>query len=97
MKNKVLITGGAGYIGSVFVRQLLEKKYLVTVLDNFMYNQNSLLDVCYHPSLDIVVGDVRNEELLKKEIMLFLKDIIKFWNYLIIYMVQLLLLYVCLI
>jgi len=68
MKNKVLITGGAGYIGSVFVRELLEKKYLVTVLDNFMYNQNSLLDVCYHPSLDIVVGDVRNEELLKKEI-----------------------------
>ena len=68
MGNKVLVTGGAGYIGSVFIPQLLEKGYKVTVLDNFMYNQNSLLDVCYHPDLDIVVGDVRNEELLKSEI-----------------------------
>ena len=68
MRDKVLVTGGAGYIGSVFVPQLLEKRYKVTVLDNFMYKQNSLLDVCYHPGLDIIVGDVRDEEFLKKEI-----------------------------
>lgn len=68
MKNKVLVTGGAGYIGSVFVPQLLKSGFQVTVLDNFMYKQNCLLDVCYHPGLSIIVGDVRNEELLKKEI-----------------------------
>ena len=66
MRNKVLVTGGAGYIGSVFVPQLLENGYKVTVFDNFMYKQNSLLDVCFHPELDIIVGDVRNKELMKK-------------------------------
>lgn len=68
MKHKVLVTGGAGYIGSVFVPQLLEKGYSVMVLDNFMYRQNSLLDVCYHPNLKINVGDVRDEKRLKIEI-----------------------------
>ena len=68
MHNKVLVTGGAGYIGSVLVPQLLEKDYLVTVLDNFMYRQNSLLDVCYHPNLEINVGDVRDENLLQTEL-----------------------------
>jgi nucleoside-diphosphate-sugar epimerase len=68
MKQKVLITGGAGYIGSVFAPQLLAKGYQVTVLDNFMYKQNSLLDVCYHPNLDIIVGDVRDEEFFKTQV-----------------------------
>jgi len=68
MENKVLVTGGAGYIGSVFVPQLLEKGYKVTVLDNFMYKQNSLLDICYHSDLNIIVGDVRDKKSLKKEI-----------------------------
>jgi len=68
MKGKVLVTGGAGYIGSVFVPQLLEKGYKVTVLDNFMYKQDSLLDVCYHPDLEIINGDVRDNVMLKKEI-----------------------------
>ncbi|MCH8012534.1 MAG: NAD(P)-dependent oxidoreductase [Candidatus Marinimicrobia bacterium] len=68
MNNKVLVTGGAGYIGSVFVPQLLATGYKVTVLDNFMYKQDSLLDVCYHPNLEIIPGDVRDTDLLKKEI-----------------------------
>ena len=68
MRDKVLVTGGAGYIGSVFVPHLLEKGYQVTVLDNFIYNQSSLLDVCYNPCLDIIVGDVRDEKLLKDEV-----------------------------
>jgi len=68
MRRKVLITGGAGYIGSVFVPQLLARGCKVTVFDNFMYKQNSLLDVCYHPSLDIIVGDVRDEKILKAEL-----------------------------
>ena len=68
MKRKVLITGGAGYIGSVFVPQLLAQGYKVTVLDNFMYKQDSLLNVCYHPDLVVIVGDVRSEVRLKKEV-----------------------------
>jgi len=68
MKLKVLVTGGAGYIGSVFVSKLLEKGYQVKVLDNFMYQQNSLLDVCYQPNLDIIVADVRDENQLKTEV-----------------------------
>ena len=65
MMLNVLVTGGAGYIGSVFVPQLLDTGYKVTVLDNFIYRQNSLLDVCYHPNLNIIVGDVRDKEQLK--------------------------------
>jgi len=61
---KVLITGGAGYIGSILVPQLLEKGATVTVVDNFFYNQNSLLDVCYHPRLKVIRGDARDEKLM---------------------------------
>lgn len=64
--DKILVTGGAGYIGSVMVPHLLNEGYMVTVLDNFMYKQNSLLDVCYHPNLNIVVGDVRDRILFKE-------------------------------
>ena len=45
--NKVLITGGAGYIGSVITRKLLQD-HKVTVLDNLMYNQTSLIDLLKH-------------------------------------------------
>ena len=68
MSGKVLVTGGAGYIGSVLIPQLLEAGYKVTVLDNFIYKQNSLLDVCYHPDLEIINGDVRDIDLLKEEV-----------------------------
>lgn len=63
--EKVLITGGAGYIGSILAPLLLSKGYQVTVLDNFMYNQITLLDICNNPNLSIVRGDVRNQELMK--------------------------------
>jgi nucleoside-diphosphate-sugar epimerase len=64
--NKVLVTGGAGYIGSVLVPALLHRSYQVTVLDNFMYNQTSLLDCCHHEGLHLIRGDVRNEKIIKK-------------------------------
>lgn len=63
--ERVLVTGGAGYIGSVLTRVLLERGYAVTVLDNFMYRQASLLDVCAHDALEIVRGDCRDEATLK--------------------------------
>ena len=61
MKEHVLVTGGAGYIGSILVPELLGAGYQVTVLDNLKYQQASLSHVCHHPNLDIVIGDVRTE------------------------------------
>lgn len=58
---KILITGGAGYIGSVLVPHLLQSGYEVTVLDNFMFGQASLLDCCAHEGFRIVRGDCRDE------------------------------------
>lgn len=61
---KILITGGAGYIGSVLTPILLAKGYKVTVLDNFMFRQNSLADCCQYDTFEIVQGDCRNEGLM---------------------------------
>ncbi|MEK7479503.1 MAG: NAD(P)-dependent oxidoreductase [Patescibacteria group bacterium] len=61
---KILVTGGAGYIGSILVPELLRAGHEVTVLDNFMYGQMSLLDLCFYPTLHVVRGDARNETLL---------------------------------
>ena len=63
---KILITGGAGYIGSILVPAFLHKDYDVTVIDNFMYNQTPLLDCCHLKHLNVVRGDTRDEKLLKE-------------------------------
>jgi nucleoside-diphosphate-sugar epimerase len=68
MAIKILVTGGAGYIGSILVPMLLEQAYEVTVLDNFMYNQNSLLDCCANPHFSVIRGDCRDEALLRRAI-----------------------------
>ncbi len=65
---KIVITGGAGYIGSILVPQLLFKGHSVKVIDNFMYGQTSLLDCCAHPNFEIIRGDVRSKELLKQQL-----------------------------
>lgn len=59
---KILVTGGAGYIGSVLVPELLKNGHEVMVVDNFMYNQASLLDCCKYDTLTIVRGDARCKE-----------------------------------
>jgi len=64
----ILITGGAGYIGSILTPRLLALGHRVTVIDNFMYKQNSLLDCCYHANFSVVRGDVRNADLLRKHV-----------------------------
>jgi nucleoside-diphosphate-sugar epimerase len=58
-KLSILVTGGAGYLGSILVPELLSRGHHVTVVDNFMYQQNSLNHVCAHPDFDIVRADVR--------------------------------------
>jgi nucleoside-diphosphate-sugar epimerase len=63
---KILVTGGAGYIGSVLVPRLLEKGYEVTVLDNFMFRPNSLAEACKYSTFNVVRGDARNEDLIRK-------------------------------
>ena len=57
MKERILITGGAGYLGSVLTRHMLEHGYAVTVLDNFSFGQTGLLSCCSYPSFDVVRGD----------------------------------------
>lgn len=65
---KVLVTGGAGYIGSILTPTLLERGYSVTVVDNFLYNQTSLLDCCFDSNLSIVRGDARDRNLMARHI-----------------------------
>jgi len=65
IKGNILVTGGAGYIGSVLVSELLRNGYGVTVLDNFMYRQNSLLDCAANENFDVLKGDARDESILK--------------------------------
>lgn len=64
MKEKILVTGGAGYIGSILVPTLLAKDYSVTVLDSLLFNQASLLDCCVNPNFDFIKGDICDEALL---------------------------------
>jgi nucleoside-diphosphate-sugar epimerase len=61
---KILVTGGAGYLGSILVPDLLAAGHEVTVLDNFMFRQGSLNHVCYHPKFNVVKGDIRIESIL---------------------------------
>ncbi|MCB9757120.1 MAG: NAD(P)-dependent oxidoreductase [Candidatus Omnitrophica bacterium] len=68
---KILITGAAGYLGSVMIPRFLAEGHEIVALDNFMYNQTSLLDVCYYPTLTIVRGDTRDKSLMTK----LLKDV----------------------
>jgi nucleoside-diphosphate-sugar epimerase len=65
-KTKILITGGAGYLGSIMVQSFLDADYDVTVLDNFLFKQNSLAACCARPNFNIINGDARDEALVKK-------------------------------
>ena len=72
--SKILVTGGAGYIGSILVPQLIDEGHQVTVIDNYMYKQNSLAELVMNKNFKLEIGDVRDIELIKKH--LVLSDII---------------------
>lgn len=62
----VLVTGGAGYLGSVLVPALLHAGFRVRVLDNFLFRQNSLLECCGHDGFEVIRGDCRDEQVLTR-------------------------------
>lgn len=64
--RKVLVTGGAGYVGAVLVPKLLDQGYEVKVIDLYMYGKQALSDVNNHPNLEQIVGDIRDKALLER-------------------------------
>jgi nucleoside-diphosphate-sugar epimerase len=65
MALKVLVTGGAGYLGSMLVPELLDAGHEVTVVDTLRYGQTPLLDCCARPGFDFVLGDCRSEHVMR--------------------------------
>jgi nucleoside-diphosphate-sugar epimerase len=63
--KKVLITGGAGYLGSVLTEVLLGKGYQVTVLDNLIYKQTSVAPFSFNKNFKFVLGDVTDNSILR--------------------------------
>jgi len=66
LDQKVLVTGGAGYIGAILVPKLLENDFRVTVFDSLMYGQNPLLECCADPKFDFIKGDICNYDLMNE-------------------------------
>ena len=64
MTKNILITGGAGYIGSIFVPELINLGHNVTVIDNFCFKQTSLNHLCNHKNFSVINGDVRDRNLI---------------------------------
>lgn len=62
----VLVTGGAGYLGSILCEHLLDARHRVTVLDSFMFGQSPLFHLCANPRFDIVRGDARDEATVRR-------------------------------
>ena len=71
MNTKVLVTGGAGYLGSTMIPILLNKGFRVTTVDNLIFNQTSLLDCCADKNFEFVQGDICNYSLVNKLISKF--------------------------
>ncbi len=66
MADRVLITGGAGYLGSILSEHLLARGFEVTVLDNLMYGEQSVFHLAAHPKFNFVFGDARDEATVKE-------------------------------
>ena len=66
MKTRVLVTGGAGYLGSVLCEHLLDAGFHVSVVDSLIYQQSSLFHLCANPDFEFSLGDVRDEHLMQR-------------------------------
>ena len=66
--KRILVTGAAGYIGSLLVTELVARKYDVTVIDNLSFSKTSLLHLMEKKNFNLIVGDVTNKKLMKREI-----------------------------
>ncbi|MBI2033746.1 MAG: NAD(P)-dependent oxidoreductase [Candidatus Liptonbacteria bacterium] len=66
--RKILVTGAAGYIGSILTPELLRAGHEVAAIDNFMYGQTSLLDVCNFKTLTVIRGDARDDKLIAEHL-----------------------------
>lgn len=64
MPDNIVVTGGAGYLGSILCEHLLNAGYRVTVVDNLAFGQHSLFHLCMNPNFDFVFGDVRDRRLM---------------------------------
>ena len=64
--QKILVTGAAGYIGSVLTRQLLSKSYKVRGADILFFGGESLLDICNNPNFEFIKGDICQEEFIEQ-------------------------------
>ncbi|HII57536.1 MAG TPA: SDR family NAD(P)-dependent oxidoreductase, partial [Candidatus Poseidoniaceae archaeon] len=66
---RVLVTGGAGFIGSNFAKKAKQQGWQVTVLDNLSTGHKSIVDELEKLGIKVIIGDIRNRELLSKEML----------------------------
>ena len=67
-KYKILVTGGAGYIGSMLVTKLVDLNHKVTVIDKMIYNKTSLNHLFHYKNFKLIIGDANNKKILKENI-----------------------------
>jgi nucleoside-diphosphate-sugar epimerase len=66
--NSILVTGGAGYIGSVLTKKLVENRYKVRILDSAIYGLSGISQFVDNKNVELILGDVRNEEIIRKSV-----------------------------
>ena len=64
--HSILVTGGAGYVGSVLVPKLLDEGHRVKVMDLFIYGDDVFQNYTSHPNLELIKGDIRDEDIVRR-------------------------------